>query len=222
MATTTPELAKPSESNAPPPGVRAARIEAILRATLEHIALVGYQALSVEDIALKAGVAKTTIYRRWPTKKELVQAALASVADSLIVRDTGTLRGDLAALGLEFVALSCSMRGQSLYRLCVTATVDPELQAVSDEVRCQTEDAVEAIVHRAIARGELAADTDTKLFLEAFAGPLHLKCFFHNERVDEMYISRLIDLLLQGAQHPAARAAAVQRPAARPSRRARK
>lgn len=173
---------------------------------------------------MKAGVAKTTIYRRWPTKKDLVRAALESVAESMQVQDTGTLRGDLLAIGREFLALASSARGQSLFRICVVECADPELDAIADEVRCQNEEAIEAILHRAIARGEISEDTDPKLFMEAFAGPLHLKLFFNNERVDEVFMSRLIDLLLHGAQHlPAQRLPAQRAPGnGRPSCRGRK
>lgn len=182
-----------------PPGVRMARVQTILNATLEHLAFVGYRALSIEDIAQKAGVAKTTIYRRWPTKKDLVKAALESAADGIEVKDTGSLRGDLLALGREFLALASSTRGQSLLRICMIECADPQLEAISDEVRCQQEEAIESILHRAIARGELPPDTDPQLFLPAFVGPLHLKLFFNNERVDEVFMGQLIDLLLHGA-----------------------
>ena len=126
VATASEQHPKPGPSTAPP-GVRAARIQTILNATLEHLAFVGYRALRIEDIAIEAGVAKTTIYRRWPSKKELVQAAFESVTDSLVVKDTGSLRGDLLALGREFLALASSTRGQSMLRICVAESADPQL-----------------------------------------------------------------------------------------------
>ena len=56
---------------------RSARVQsAVLRATAEELGRVGFAALRIEDVALRSGVNKTTIYRRWPTKQELVRASL--------------------------------------------------------------------------------------------------------------------------------------------------
>ena len=66
-------------------------------------------------------------------------------------------------------------------------------------MRCQQEEAIDAILHRAIARGDVPASTDPKIFLPAFVGPLHLHLLFNNERVDEVFMGQLIDLLLHGA-----------------------
>lgn len=186
-------------ANESKPGVRAARLEAILRATLEQLAFVGYRALSIEDVANKANVAKTTIYRRFPEKKDLVRAALSSFAKEIKIPDTGTLRGDLLALGHEFLRFASSASGQGILRVVALENADPELETIGDELRREREDAVAEILRRAVARGELAKMSDPKLLLDAFVGPLHLKLFCNNERVDEPYMLRLIDLLMHGA-----------------------
>ncbi|HEY4158264.1 MAG TPA: helix-turn-helix domain-containing protein, partial [Polyangiaceae bacterium] len=82
---------------------RAARIvNEVLRTTAEELTRVGYVALRVEDVALRSSVNKTTIYRRWPTKPELVAAALRFAVRRPEAPDTGSLRGDL----LEAIAAS--------------------------------------------------------------------------------------------------------------------
>ncbi len=185
------------------PGARAARGEGILCATLEQLAFVGYRALSIEEVAAKAGVNKTTIYRRWPTKKELVQAALASFSrEAVLNTDTGTIRGDLLAVGRNFVAFASSILGQGLFRVIALESAEPELDAICGSVRAEKEANILAIVARGVERGEIKKTTDPKLLVQMLLGPLHLKLFFHNERVDDVFIGRAIDLLLAGIATP--------------------
>ena len=100
-----------------------------MRATLELLAVEGLRGLSVEGVAAKAGVGKTTIYRRYPGKRELVAAALASVlGEGGIPPDTGSIRGDLQALAKVRLASLRRTRGHILMpRLLVESAHDPEL-----------------------------------------------------------------------------------------------
>src|SRR4051812_35901624 len=78
---------------------RSARVvEAILQAVGEELGRVGYADLRIEDVATLSGVNKTTIYRRWPQKSELVTAAVERLTPVPEVYDTGSLRSDLLAL----------------------------------------------------------------------------------------------------------------------------
>lgn len=180
-------------------GTRAARRQEILRAVHEALAVVGYRALSVEEVAERAGVNKTTIYRRWPTKKDLVQAALSCVAtEALAVPDTGSLRRDLLALGRAYTVRASTLECQSLFRVMAIESTDPELEAIGEALRRQHEKLVSAIVARAADRGELEKGTDPRLVTTVFLGTLHLKLFFNKERVDEAFTARVVDLLLLG------------------------
>ena len=182
------------------PGARIARGEEILRAVLEALAIVGYRALSVEEVAERAGVNKTTVYRRWPTKKDLVQAALSRVAtEGLAIPDTGSLRRDLLGLGRAYVERASTLESQSLFRVIAMESPDPELEAIGDAIRAQHELLVSAIVARAVDRGELESGSDPRLLTTVFLGTLHLKLFFNKERVDEAFTARVVDLLLAGA-----------------------
>src|SRR3712207_1543584 len=82
------------------PGGRSARVRAaVLSATIDALVDVGYDGLSVEDVARRAGVHKTTVYRRWPTRAALVAEATRERSQQVIpVPDTGTLAGDLRQL----------------------------------------------------------------------------------------------------------------------------
>src|SRR5258708_31088310 len=90
----------------------------VLRATIEELARIGYGALSIEEVANRAGVNKTTVYRRWPTKADLVRAALRSMGDDKVCQPaTGSLRGDLLAAGRSLLPFAQASGGQDVLRL---------------------------------------------------------------------------------------------------------
>src|SRR5262245_40170336 len=82
-------------------------VRGVLTAALEELGQTGYGALRIEDVAARAGVNKTTVYRRWPTKEDLVRAALlAMTVDKFVVPNTGSLRGDLLEMARRMVAMT--------------------------------------------------------------------------------------------------------------------
>src|SRR6185437_8842867 len=110
-------------------GGRSERVvRSVLEAAVAEIARVGYVALRVDDVASRAGVNKTTIYRRWPTKPELVTAALRTiVGDQPETPDTGALRSDLIVLLRRFVIKACRTEGQTMMRMFSLEKHHPEV-----------------------------------------------------------------------------------------------
>jgi AcrR family transcriptional regulator len=197
-------------------------VNGVLTATLEELARTGYRALRIEDVALRAGVNKTTIYRRWPTKIELVRAALASDAKGkLVAPQTGSLRSDLLAIGRAFVDLASSPQGQSVIRMMVAEGSDPEVVDLEKSLRATFECVPTAMLAAAVARGELAADGDHPVMLDAFVGAIHHRIFMMNEPVTDDFLARLVSVVLLGALLPAAREAASAAPPAAKKARAR-
>ena len=183
-----------------PNTTKPARTDAILRAVFEELAVVGYRALRIEDVAARAGVNKTTIYRRWPTKLALIQAALEAVRPDLApAPDTGSIRGDLVEIGKRFVAQAGSVEGQCLFRVMAVELAESELREFVEKERKQGIKSQREIFDRAVARGELDPKTDMDLLFTTLMGGLHLKLFFLNERADEIHIIRIVDFLLNGA-----------------------
>lgn len=175
-------------------------VHGVLTATLAELGSVGYSALRIEDVAARAGVNKTTVYRRWPTKVELVVAALCSVTrDSVAVPDTGSLRGDLLAIGAQMVAVATSLKGRGIFRMVVAEGPDSELMKVAAEMRAALETIPRAVIARAAARGEIAEDADPVLLFDAFSGAIHRRIFLDRTRVPRAYREKLVDLLLHGA-----------------------
>src|SRR5436309_11083116 len=98
----------------------AAVIEAVIQATFEELVRVGYGGLSIEEVAARAGVNKTTVYRRWPTKGELVTAALVSLPPQFgTLPNTGSFRGDLTESIHLAARVFRTVAGRALVRLAL-------------------------------------------------------------------------------------------------------
>jgi AcrR family transcriptional regulator len=183
-------------------------VQRVLEATVEEVARVGCRALRVEDVAARAGVNKTTVYRRWPEKGALLREALSFMAhDVFVLPETGALRTDLLALGRSMVELSQSPRGQSIMRVLAAEGSDPEVADIKKSMRKTHESVPLAIISGAAARGELSPGFDHHLLFGTFMGAIHHKIFFMNEKVTGPYLERLVDMLVEGAS-PVSRVAA--------------
>jgi len=192
---------------------QAQRGDKILLATLEELAVVGFRALSIEDVAARAGVNKTTVYRRWPTKVRLVVAAMESVAeDALVEPDTGSLRSDLLSFARTFHAHASSLSGQSLLRTIGIESADEEILQIFKTFRVAHEAVVGRLLSKALARGEIERLPDHRLVAILVVGPLHVRTFLNHESVDEPFLGQLVDTILAGLLP---RKAANARPGAR-------
>jgi AcrR family transcriptional regulator len=179
-----------------------------MAATLAELAERGYAALSLEEIARRAGVHKTTLYRRWRTREDLVlEAMLERAGERVALPDTGSVREDL----LEFA------------RTAATNAATPEVAAMARAVAAESPrdrrlaeanrrfwverlalDAV--IVERAIERGELARGTDPRRVIEAIIGPIHLRLLLTGEPIDDSFLQDIVDVVVDGvARRPAGR-----------------
>ena len=178
---------------------RAARVVTdVLTATAEELSRVGYAALRVEDVALRSGVNKTTIYRRWPTKPELVGAALRAVWESPDVPDTGTLRGDFVASLAKTAAFAMSPIGRGLTHVIQLERAHPEVEPIARSLREEYRRLRESLVHRAIARGELGRDADARFISDLVSAPIVSRLFTDGESVDTAFIEAVVDVVLSG------------------------
>ncbi|BEK97785.1 TetR/AcrR family transcriptional regulator [Nocardia seriolae] len=174
------------------------RVDAILAATLDLVAESGYPALTTDAVAARAGASKATIYRRWRNKAELLRTALdAYDAQHLAAMpDTGTLRGDLVAV-LESLRAKSSERFTAMVGgLMVAMRHDPQLAAalrehLDNEELSPFHDALD----RAIARGDLPADTDTELIHDV-AEAMIMRRAQLGAPFDDAFITRLVDHVL--------------------------
>jgi AcrR family transcriptional regulator len=184
-------------------------VRGVLEATLEELARTGYGALRIEDVAARAGVNKTTVYRRWPTKEELVRAALLSITgDRIVAPSTGSLRTDLLEIARLVVSIRHSCEGQGLFRMLVAEGPDSELMAIARSMKQAREAVPRSVIEAAQARGELAPGVDAMLLFNVLVSAIHHRLFMDRDAADEGFLDRLVDLLLLGAMSPGARKAA--------------
>ncbi|MEH2253825.1 TetR/AcrR family transcriptional regulator [Nostoc sp.] len=175
--------------------------KAILQATLDLLAEVGYQSMSIEAIASRAGVGKTTIYRRYTSKEELVADAIESLRDDLAIPDTGSFWGDMDILINNAAKKIHSPLGrQTLALIISTASSNPQFAEVywTKYMKLRRE-AFSKVLERAKYRGEIHKDADVDLIIDLVSGSLYYPLIFkpRTEPV-EAYMRRTMNLLLKG------------------------
>ena len=169
------------------PGGRSARVRrAVLDATLAALGEAGLDALSVADVAARAGVHETSIRRRWGTKETLICDALLNHSEQqLPIPDTGSLRGDLEAFVRELAAYDSSPLGRALLQAMATSGGDPALAEAREAFWQTRHDLARAMLERGVIRGELPAGVDRRLALEALIAPVHFRALFTDEPFEE-------------------------------------
>lgn len=179
-------------------------VRRVLSAALEELARAGYQGMRIEDVAERADVNKTTVYRRWPTKEDLVRAALQTVTREVPdVPSTGSLRGDLLAHLQAKVGLLSSPEGQTLLKIMAAEPADSEVIAIAQSIHRGHAPSPRSILEAAAARGELKPGVDISLFLNVLRGVLRDRVLFKHEPIDEDYLAQVLDLLLDGIRRQA-------------------
>jgi AcrR family transcriptional regulator len=180
------------------PGGRSARVRsAVLRATLEELAAVGYASFSLESVAARAGVNKTTVYRRWGNREQLIlDAMLERGSERVPIPDTGSLRQDLLELATAIADSITAPEVEATARAAASIG-DPDSLLV-DAARRFWETRLKMareIVERAIARGELSPGTDPAAMIEALIGPIYFRLLMTREPLDKPFVEKLVDVV---------------------------
>ena len=183
-------------------------VQKVLDATLAQLAQVGFERLSIPEVAALAGVNKTSVYRRWPTKSDLVRETLATAMDHVSAApDTGDLRGDLVGLARIVADFLKSPTGTGIIRVLLAEGANPELRALATSRYASREQLVpRASLMRALEKGELAHPADVPLVLFTLAGALMHRVFVEQDEVTDEFLERIVDLVLFGALHKPPRA----------------
>jgi AcrR family transcriptional regulator len=149
-------------------GGRSERVvQQVLAATVAELAQSGYRAFRMDEVSAAAGVNKTTIYRRWPSKQPLVAAAvdwMRRFVHDVPLPDTGSLEQDLVEAFQRKVSFKDRVEGKAWARL-LAEKHDPEVSAAIGDAVKERSGAWYAMVTRAVARGELPRGTDPRLLL---------------------------------------------------------
>ena len=161
----------------------------ILEATLGLLAEVGYDGLSVAEIARRGEVTKPLIYRRWAKKSQLVVEAMMTRMPHEPTPDSGDTARDLVEFGNRLAAtFSSSPAGRALPGLVAAMATDAEFASSYRALIIEpTRSLWRCAVERGIARGDLIAETDVEFVLDVLVGPLYVRLLITGDPVDLAY-----------------------------------
>ncbi|MER2083033.1 MULTISPECIES: TetR/AcrR family transcriptional regulator [Rhodococcus] len=175
------------------PGGRSARVrEAVLAATAAELSERGFAAMTIEDIAARSGVHKTTIYRRWSTLSQLVaDAAVEISATTVPIPDTGSIESDLREMARSIVALVTSESGGALVAALFSDAVrTPEVARLKREFYSARYELADIVVRRAVERGEISEKVSAADLLAAVAAPIYYRLLVADLPVDRSVADR--------------------------------
>ncbi len=171
----------------------------VLDAAGDLMAARGVSSLTIDEVAARSGVAKTTIYRHWPERTSLIIDSVNANLKHIGTPDTGTLRGDLEAFfgGMIRRDLSGNV-GQIMPCLIEAAGRDPEMAFLLDRIGAERERVVKTIVGRAIGRGELRTDLDIETLIGVIVGPIVFQKMVRRRALTPEYLVACLDVVLGG------------------------
>lgn len=182
------------------PGGRSARVrEAVLQAAIAELVEHGYDAYSLPRVAERAGVALSTVHRRWGTKAALLGEALTESTAAQVPDPRGPdLRTDLLALAGSVTTM---LRDPAVVQVLRTAFAlpDAELAALREAHWAPRFAVAQAVIDRAVDRGELPAGTDGWAFVEPIHARIWMRLLITGLPVDDGFVERLVDQALAAA-----------------------
>ena len=183
----------------------AALDDRILEQVVALLGSRGYSGLTLDELAARSGVAKTTVLRRWPSKAAVAAAGVERLAlQSVDVPDSGTLHDDLHALLQGAMETFARGRGQFVPRLLREAGHHPEITDLLDAVLHTRRQAYRRVLARAVARGELDPSVDQELFIDMLIGPLWTRLLITRDPVTREYVDANVRAVLTAFPAPTA------------------
>ena len=176
----------------------------ILKAAYEMLNEVGFMDLTIEGVAARAEVGKPTIYRRWKTKAALaMDAFLEAVNPEIVFPDTGSVKEDFREQMQKIVKLMNSPRGEVLASVIGCGQADEELIAAFREnwLIPRRKDAI-AIFQRGVERGELRAEINPEVAIDALYSPLFYRLLLKHQPLSNKFVNELIELVMNGMSLP--------------------
>ncbi|PZD73584.1 putative HTH-type transcriptional regulator [Acaryochloris thomasi RCC1774] len=174
--------------------------QAILQATLELLGEVGFDGMSMDAIASRARVGKTTIYRRYSNKEELVADAIERIREDITIPDTGSLERDIDILIENAAQITLSPVGRQTVALIISsASSNPKFAEIyRDKYLQPRRSAFAEVLERAKQRKEVRQDLDPWLVFDMMSGiMLHALLFLPKSESWIDYVRRAVHLLIQ-------------------------
>lgn len=171
--------------------------KAVIRSTLALLQRVGFNELSIESVAARAGVGKATVYRWWPNKAELVIAAFVSaVEEELRFPSTGPVLESIHEQMKRWAPIFRSPLGQIVATVIGAGQSEPEiLEAFQAHwVRPRRVEA-RKLLQQAIKKGEIRAELDPDMILDLLYGPLYLRLLIKHAPLDEKFVDTVFKVV---------------------------
>jgi AcrR family transcriptional regulator len=171
----------------------------MIDATREIIASDGVRACTVDEVARRTGIAKTTIYRHFGGVDALVLASVDGMVRAMEPPDTGSLAGDLRVIQQRYLGIARAPAMRELYAWMVSRSMqDADFAAQFRSVRVQPQGATVIALQRAIARGEVSPTVDIQLAMHLIQGPFMSKRIMENEALTDDEFDALLGFIVRG------------------------
>jgi AcrR family transcriptional regulator len=175
----------------------------ILEVALDVLAEVGYERMTVDMVATRAKAGKATLYRRWPSKAELVVDSIACMKQppgggpAIVVPDTGSLRGDLRAMVKPKALTDSNRHLKIMLGVASMLSQHPELlEAIKDIMLRPRKEAYRKIFQQAVDRGEIQAEVDVELLSSLGPAMGMFRALYHQEAPSRETMLHLIDAVI--------------------------
>ncbi|HEY9558519.1 MAG TPA: TetR/AcrR family transcriptional regulator [Acidimicrobiales bacterium] len=164
----------------------------------------GWQRVTVTRVADRSGYARTTLYRHWPQRLDLLRDLITEEVHLLHTVPTGDVRADLVAELEAFrVAITTTGLGRVMIAIGQQASDDAELAELSSAVRADGTRVLDEIITSAVARGELRAQLDPDMAVAQLVGPVLFRYLFESHGgIDGAFVVSVVDLFLRGGASP--------------------
>jgi AcrR family transcriptional regulator len=185
----------PSISDEPAEDERVRRSkQAVLTTTFQLLSESGLSGVSIDEVSRRSGVAKTTIYRHWPSRSALILDACSKLKPKAEAPDTGNLNGDLTALALNLASRLRSARWPTVLPSIIDAAErDPELAELHSRLHSEMTTGFRKVIERGQQRKELPSNRRPTEVVAMILGPLFYRRWFSREPLDERFVKRVVE-----------------------------
>lgn len=174
--------------------------EDVVLAVLNLLKMKGYRHVTIERIAKTVKRARTSLYRRWPSKRHLVAYAVVSSLDAEAAPDSGSLRRDLICAVDTLRRAFSGPLGQALPGLVADMAHDPQLaRIIREEVLVRRRTSIKNAILRGIARAEIRSGIQIDVLIDLLTAPCYFRLLFGHARISRQFIDTLVDYTLRAA-----------------------
>lgn len=172
----------------------------VVIAVLNSLKTKGYRYITIEKIAKTVKRARTSLYRRWPSKRHLVAYAVVSTLDEDPAPNTGSLRRDLICAVDTLRRAFSGPLGQALPGLVADMAHDPELaRMIRQQVLIRRRSSIKNAISRGIARSEARRDIHIDVLIDLLTAPCYFRVLFGHARITRPFVETVVDYALRAA-----------------------